>query len=69
MLNAGSAPPAVRAIVTDDVAGGGDDALCRLIEALYAHRDALGTPTFDAALRPRASDVAGRVDRQMEYAR
>jgi hypothetical protein len=68
LLSAGSAPPAVRAIVTDDVAGGGDDALCRLIEALYSHRDALGAPTFDTALRRVRATLRARVDRQMEYA-
>ena len=41
---------------------------CRLIEALYAHRDALGAPTFDAALRRVRATLRARVDRQMEYA-
>jgi len=68
LLTAESAPPAVRTIVTDEVAGGGDDALCRLIEALYAHRNALGAATFDAALRRVRATLRARVDRQMEYA-
>jgi hypothetical protein len=68
LLSAESTPPAVRAIATGDLAGSGSEGLCRLIEALYAHRDALGRSVFDAALGRVRATLRSRIDREMEYA-
>jgi hypothetical protein len=65
MLTTGDTPSAVRAAVAE---GGDTEGLCRVIEALYAHRDALG-PSFDAALARVRTTLRASVDRQMEYAR
>jgi hypothetical protein len=67
-LGAASTPPALRAIVNER--GNDDDGerLCRLIEALYAHRDTLGS-SFDATLGRVRATLRARVDRQMAYAR
>jgi hypothetical protein len=67
-LGAASTPPAVRAIVNERGNDDGSERLCRLVEALYAHRVALG-PSFDATLGRVRATLRARVDRQMEYAR
>ena len=42
--------------------------LARLIEALYAEREALGAPSFEALLTPIRRVLRASLDRQMEYA-
>jgi hypothetical protein len=67
-LGAASTPPAVRAIVNERGENDPSERLCRLIEALYAHRVAMGA-SFDATLGRVRATLRARVDRQMEYAR
>jgi hypothetical protein len=67
LLGSASTPPAVRAMVSER-ANADSARLCRVIEALYAHRDGLG-PSFEAALRRVRTTMRARVDRQMEYSR
>jgi hypothetical protein len=68
VLTAEGAPTAVRALVDEGMAGGDSDGLCRLIEALYAHRDELGPSTFAAALSRVRTTLRARIGRRMEYA-
>lgn len=67
-LRAASTPPALRALVREGVTDSSVANVCRLIDALYAHRAELG-PTFDTALGLVRTALRARVDRQMEYAR
>jgi hypothetical protein len=67
-LRAASTPPTVRRLVREGVTDSSVANVCRLIEALYAHRGELG-PTFDTALGLIRTVLRARVDRQMEYAR
>jgi len=67
-VRAGSTPASVRALVREGVTDPSVANVCRLIEALYAHRTELG-PTFDTALGMIRAVLRARVDRQMEYAR
>jgi len=46
----------------------GPGTVCRMIEALYAHRPALGTALFDEALHRVRTTLRSAVDRRMEYA-
>jgi len=67
-LGAASTPPAIRAIVNERGPGDDNERLCRLISALYAHRDTVGS-SFDATLGRVRATLRARVDRQMEYSR
>ena len=67
-LAAGHAPPAVRAAVEQGLGRADNEVLCRLIEALYAEREALGPAGFEAALGRVRTTMRARIDRQAEYA-
>ena len=41
--------------------------MCRLVEALYAGRDELGTERFDALLGRIRLTLRASIDRQLEY--
>lgn len=62
------APPSVRDAHAA-LADGGEAALCRFIETLYASRDALGTERFAGLLGRVRMDLRRAVDRRMEVAR
>jgi hypothetical protein len=68
VLRGASTVPAVRTVVREGVTQSTVANLCRLIEALYAHRTELGA-SFDTALGLVRTALRARVDRQMEYAR
>jgi hypothetical protein len=62
-------PPGLREAVAALAATPGPAAASRLVEALYAGRDALGPARFEQLLgRVRATSRA-RLDRQLQYAR
>ena len=61
------APPQVRAALA--AAGDGDSGgLGRLVEALYAERDALDPERFDQLLARVRRTLRARLDRQLEFA-
>ena len=63
----GTAPGSgVRAALTGARTGGQGE-MCRLVEALYAGRDELGTERFDALLGRIRLTLRASIDRQLEY--
>jgi hypothetical protein len=68
IVRASAAPPVVRTVIRDGVTSPTAAHVCRVIDALYAHRDVLGA-TFTTALARVRVTLRARVDRQMEYAR
>jgi hypothetical protein len=62
-------PPAVADALGALRDGPGAAALSRLVEALYASRDALGEPAFADALARLRGALRASIDRRMEVAR
>ena len=62
------APPAARAAVDGLAEAPGNAALCRLIEALYAGRAALGEPRFAALLGRVRRTLRRSIDRRVTVA-
>jgi hypothetical protein len=67
-VDEGGLPAPVAAAIDAFAAAGGDESLCRCIEALYAEADALGPARFDALLGRVRRTLRARLDRQMAYA-
>jgi hypothetical protein len=64
----GADPPARVRKALAAARDGGTDALCNLVEALYAERDALGADCFARALSRARRTLRARLDRQLEVA-
>lgn len=61
-------PEALRSMLDAARADDSNTSLCRLIETLYALRDALGVHRFEVALRRVRQTLRAHLDRQMAYA-
>ncbi|WP_416899455.1 MAG: hypothetical protein ACMVY4_07015 [Minwuia sp.] len=61
--------PAAVAQAVAALPGSGDEGLCRLIEALYAEREALGKERFDSLLGRVRTTMRAAIDRRMEIAK
>ena len=68
LLSDGTAPATVRAAVDSLAATRENAALCRLIEALYAARAALGEARFEALLGRIRQTLRRSIDRRMAVA-
>ena len=68
-LLAGANVPAPLRTTLDGARTDGAAGLCRVIEALYGARDALGEATFDNALSTVRRVLRAQIDRRVEVAR
>ncbi|MGD9601741.1 MAG: hypothetical protein AB7O21_02280 [Gammaproteobacteria bacterium] len=68
LAGAAPLPAAVADALADLRAARNDAALCRLVEALYGARDALGSGRFEALLNRVRRCLRHDIDRRLEYA-